>query len=95
MEKTDGLLEIIKNNIDRQWDGDGKHTWMVDTEEKKYKALASALRTYISGCLPKEMSVEFPTAAHGWDSHTMCIKDFMDGFNACLKSVREALRLGE
>ena len=80
MEKTDGLEEVIS-----QW-------WHGEVAPAHCKDLTSAIRTYISGCLPQEKEVEYLPDGITPDYD---ISQSEEGFNACLKSVREALKLGE
>jgi len=77
MKKTDNLVQVIDKALEAPLpDGD------ITTAEE----IAQAIRTYISGCLPREKDTTYFMATKRY-----CAL----GFNACLKSVREALRLGE
>ena len=89
MKKTDGLQKIIKNWLTKPRDLDEIVNDMYDPATKD---LASAIRTYISECLPQEKELEYLPDGITPDYD---ISQSEEGWNACLKSVREALRLGE
>jgi len=72
MKKTDGLVELLAVEV-------GKFSIPSNKEITK---LANSVRTYISGCLPREKDTTYFMATKRY-----CAL----GFNACLKSVREAL----
>jgi len=82
MEKTDGLVELLAVEV-------GKFSIPSNKEITK---LANSVRTYISGCLPQEKIPDYyggGTDKWAWEELRK------EGFNACLKSVREALGVGE
>ena len=99
MEKTDGLYDAIYN-IERKTcaSAECEVTCPAYKENEEYlcgarirtKEIASAIRTYISGCLPQEKEVEYLPDGITPDYD---ISQSEEGFNACLKSVREALGL--
>jgi hypothetical protein len=59
------------------------------------KYVAQAIREWMRAKMPKDMTVEFETASQGWDSHTIGLKNHMDGYNQALADIRRALGVGE
>ena len=79
MKKTDNLVQVIDKALEAP---------LPDGDITTAEEIAQAIRTYISGCLPQEREV-----IERLYGNVQNIENI--GFNACLKSVREALRLGE
>ena len=88
-KESDGQLEdIIYCNIPCNYDGTNPEQ-VKEVMEK----CASAIRTYISECLPQEKCY-FKRDFNSLKRYEEA-KLREEGHNTCLKSVREALRLGE
>ena len=75
MKKTDGLVELLAVEV-------GKFSIPSNKEITK---LANSVRTYISGCLPKDMKQ--PEQTSDWK--------YINGWNDYREAVKQALRLGE
>ena len=76
MEKTDGLVELLAVEV-------GKFSIPSNKEITK---LANSVRTYISERLPQDRPL-----IHDTTGNDLCMYAKARAFNACLKSVREAL----
>ena len=81
MKKTDGLGDSKLNVL-----------WVMCRTNKlySYEMFKGDLRTYISGCLPREKIPDYyggGTDKWAWEELRK------EGFNACLKSVKQALGL--
>ena len=83
MEKTDGLVELLAVEV-------GKFSIPSNKEITK---LANSVRTYISERLPQERHTRPEQCTSNEMFANTCKTDYV--WNTCLKSVREALGLGE
>jgi len=87
-KETDGLEEIIQSYMTYGVVDYRQHSKISTTKaekgfEKNVSNLASAIHTYISERLPPENN--------DYHSETQIDLGHKEGWNACLKSVREAL----